>query len=107
MVLALGVFDDIVMIIAAGVLVTSIVTVSLKLSGDLKKLGFSLALFTGLAGVSLLLRNLPGLGFTGYEEALGDLGNVIFIIGSIIGVYAAATIERHAGSSFGGRRGGY
>ncbi|MBI4150269.1 hypothetical protein HY488_02595 [Candidatus Woesearchaeota archaeon] len=94
----LGIFDDILMIISAGVLVTSLVITSLKLSGDARRVGFSLTVFAALTGLSLLLRNLPGLGFTEYNEMLADMANVLFILGVIVGVYTSVCVERHGRS---------
>jgi hypothetical protein len=103
--MALGIFDDVLMIIGAGVLVTSLVITSLKLSGDAKRVGLSLTVFAALAGLSLLLRNLPDLGFTGYETTLADLSNVLFILGVVVGVYTSVCVERHGrgGHAFMGR----
>ncbi len=99
--MAFGIFDDIFMIIGAGVLVTSLVITSLKLSGDAQKIGLSLTLFAALVGVSLLLRNLPDLGFGSYDTTLADISNILFILGVVVGVYTSVYVERH------GRGGAY
>ena len=105
MAVAFGIFDDVLMIISAGVLVTSLVITSLKLSGEAKRIGFSLTLFCLLVSVSLLLRNLQYLGFTDNADILADYANVLFIGGVIVGVYTSICVERHArGSMFTGMR---
>lgn len=96
---AFGIFDDVLMIISAGVLVTSLVITSLKLGGEAKKVGFSLTIFAVLASISLLLRNLPHLGFTSFEDKLADYSNILFIVGVVVGVYTSVCVERHGRSS--------
>ena len=103
--MAFGIFDDVLMIIGAGVLVTSLVITTLKVSGDARKVGVALTVFSALVGISLLLRNLPDLGYGNYVTELADFSNVLFILAVIVGVYTSVCVERHAkGSSFVGMR---
>ncbi len=102
---AFGIFDDVLMIIGAGVLVTSLVITTLKSGGDSRRVGLSLTVFAALAGVSLLLRNLPDLGFTNYVTELADFSNVLFILAVVVGVYTSVCIERQArGGTFMGMK---
>jgi len=103
---AFGIFDDVLMIIGAGVLVTSLVITSLKLGGEHRKIGFALAIFSAFVGVSLLLRNLPYLGFTGDETTLEDASNALFVIAVIVGVYTSVSLEKmgRSGAFMGIRR---